>query len=272
MARVLAIPAPVTDTEIDEAFLLWLDQVRRVKKARAATAILVAKMPWWAQPGPRSVNSDGSSVGGITWVPAILDAGLPQGGAHRVIRPSEYDFRTRHADNPFGLQEWRDKQLARNLAALAERYAARDHEMDKAGVSAARDHETEVHSRLSFIGQSIKQGPPSPARLAFRTIDNVSYYSVGSACFSRQCDARRDLNMDECGHVLRNLIPILPPVLRSQAERIIKPGAGPMAKWPYWLGLSEPYNGGGDRPLDLPTQNAAAVAPAVCREIEMVAA
>jgi hypothetical protein len=80
-----------------------------------------------------------------------------------------------------------------------------------------------------------------------RAIEALAAEADGDVPFSKQVDATRDFTLHEHGHTLRNLVSVLPPRVREQAERAIRPGTGPMRKWVCWHG-DTPFRRGFGRP------------------------
>ncbi|NNM71412.1 hypothetical protein [Enterovirga aerilata] len=238
---------------VDELFAEWLDQVLELKRAQRILAECIAAMPWWAQPGPSTVHSDGRLSGRNSWIPALQQFELPTGMVHIIIRPGESEFRERYLNHPFLREDERQHAFDKAMARLKEREEAQAVEMRRSGTASARRIESEHHLRLSRWSTMIGKTPPSPSRLAFRAIELIAWMSVGDVAFSKQSDALRDLRIYHEGETLKNLIPVLPPRLREQAERVIRPGAGPMRKWSYWHGDTPLRSGFGRPPAELLT-------------------
>lgn len=250
MARTVQRVA--TAEEIDALFVQWRDLAFPLKKIWAKINEATALMPWWAQPGAEYVLGDGTCGGSVTWQPAIREFTLPPYmSALRRIRPSEYHFR-KICDIPYGgTQKQRDANYARAVGLLNERLKAQKLEMVKAGVSELKTQERCLAEANGVILSSFWRCAPCPALLAFETIHSVCFYAAPHVCFAKQTEAINSTDMYHAGRVLRGLIPVLPQNLRGAAERILKPGAGPVSKIPFWRGLNHAGGGGGHPPADM---------------------
>lgn len=236
---VVRIDMAAEAAAVDALMGEWLSYVVDIRRARRDLLVAIGKMPWWAQPGPSLLHSDGSMSGTVSWQPAIQDLALPEGSVMRSIRPSETDFERFHLRSPFGTEAFRRQRCDAAVAKLKERRAAQKVEMKRAGVTAAMIISDALRMRSWRIEHAIRDRRPSPYRLAANSIFAVTSEACGDVCFAKQAEVTKSLRMHDVGNTLRDLIPILPPIMAATAARIIKPGAGPVSKMPVWWGESE---------------------------------
>ena len=164
MVPIGAMSAPA---DLDRLWTAYLAAHARGVELSRDVERLVARLPWWAAPGPRWLVREGCSPPQDNWsgAPAIEDLGPPEIGSFRLWRPTEHDIQNdydRHV-RTFGDVSGRSAAFRdRRLAELAERLARRDRERDAVGLPAANelvetnsDHTTNLQIAIEALPFSL---------------------------------------------------------------------------------------------------------------------
>jgi hypothetical protein len=167
-------PAALAASDADAAVnALWERyKQERIDLARAERAYdeTVARLPWWAAPGPSQIDADGRHVGPLLPWPAIQDMAAPPRGAVRVIRPGPYDMR-----KSFELASWGDGKRARanyrrDLRAFVERRRAMKAEKAKVGYPAVLAELEQAGEAVCATVQAVSNPPASLASAALTVV------------------------------------------------------------------------------------------------------
>ena len=181
-----AAPAPDGDDLLLDLWHRRAEVLAQIEALDDAIAAASARMPWWAQPGPRYVDGQGRHVGEISGWPAVEDAGVPEYKlAHRLIRISPRDIRkhmeeTIRTIGPKAVPEARAR-AARKLRALANRQRRQRAEEARVGLPAIEAASEAAGDRLCEIDRQIESLPPTIATMAAVMLMHNEIGYIGAA-------------------------------------------------------------------------------------------
>jgi hypothetical protein len=155
-----ATPIAASAAMPDDANRIWaehaalLAELRRIDREIEAA---VAKLPEWADHGPRCVDREGRFCGPVVTWPQVADVKLPIGMYNRVVRPSPHDIRVWFRHNPWVTRADYRKRMREVIARVRAQRA----EEERVGLPKLIAQARAIDDRRSVIRDRLDALPAS---------------------------------------------------------------------------------------------------------------
>jgi hypothetical protein len=199
-------------------------------EAEARTAAAESAMPWWAQPGPQLLASDGTFTGREVGWPAIAGRKPPERlGSFYNVRPTPTDLRTHYLNGIWGDTPKTRIAYRKALRALALRRREQKAERAQVGLDDLEKLRDGIAERISDIGHAI-------TNLRDTSADAVAASLMIGLLLTGYTRDNTSANIEGIEGALRILRPSLTGNIAADAADLLDNPETPITERAAWIG------------------------------------